>query len=171
MTARVEIDWEDIERGDSIRVENKRRRKGLAFSVEYVASYDGFNWYEDSGYGHTYYLLERPTPAVELPDVPTLGWLSVENAEPILGRWRSYEPNFRRDDGTEYKCALQDERDIERDRVTGFAEAVVVPLAVLDKLRSEHADRTLPNHDCDKSNHVMMPTCAFLTAVDNASTR
>ena len=119
----------------------------------------GADAYELAVKGHT-----CPKPAVELPSVPTLGWLSDGHDEPILGHWRSYEPNFRRDDGEEYKSVLQDERDINRDRVTAFTEAVAVPKSALETL--------LGNVDCSGPLSCLQEHLdAFLDAIDDASTR
>ena len=161
--SRVEIEPSEIRKGDTVRVEFPAGTINTA--VEYIADRDNRS-YDAFMSGSKHYLLDRPKPAVTLPSVPTLGWLSVCDAEPMLGRWRSYEPNFRRDDGREYKSVLQDERDIERHRVTAFTEAVAVPKAALDELRAQVGREYRLKFD--------MPISLvydFLTAVDNASTR
>lgn len=168
MSAYVEIEPSEIRKGDTVRVEFPAGTINTA--VEYIADRDNRS-YDAFMSGSKHYLLDRPKPAVTLPSVPTLGWLSVCDAEPMLGRWRSYEPNFRRDDGSEYKAVIQDERDIERHRVTAFIEAVAVPKFALAKLWADHADRTSQSHDCGKSYNASQPTCAFLTAAYNASAR
>ena len=166
--SRVEIQHEDIKRGDLVRVENGLRREGVASSIEYVASYDGFNWYEDSGYGHTYYLLDRPTPAVKLPSKPCLGFASWTagpgfmvfipgSGDCVLGQW------VRGDDAVFcFKPLRSTLGSVRRARITAFTEATTVPTEALDLLRRSSLS------DSQTQWHALQ---SFLAAVDNASTR
>ena len=93
-------------------------------------------------------IVDRPKPAVTLPTVPTLGWISC-GATAHLGHVR-LDLNMRGVllDGLYYGAA---------STITAFTPATVIPTKALDELRAwEWLDEA---------------TLTFLAAVDNASTR
>ena len=92
-------------------------------------------------------------PAVELPDVETLGWLTANHYAPSLGVWMVEEdPTFMCRDGS-YRLT---------DQVTAFTPATAVPTDALDALRNG-ADCSGPL-SCAK-DHIR----DFLAAVDAAN--
>lgn len=126
MTEKTPINPTEIREGDTIRWEGIDERRGTRLAIEYIAHHDGDDrsWSDDGG---EYYLLkrfERPTSPV--PNVDTLGYLH-HGGRLILGVWRThdYRPHV---DGVG-RSALQNERDIPVDQVTGFTQAIAVPVA------------------------------------------
>jgi hypothetical protein len=83
----------------------------------------------------TYYLLDRPTPPVELPKEPTLGWATWGSEGNILAVWDLYGPadtsagELRAVDS----CGCRAGGD--PSKVTAFTQAVAVPKSALDELR------------------------------------
>lgn len=67
-----EINPADIREGDLIRKEYDREIANGETALEYRATSDGHG---KGGHG-THFLINRPTPPVELPETPTLGRLS-----------------------------------------------------------------------------------------------
>ena len=102
----------------------------------------------------SYFLLDRPSPPVELPTEPTLGWLTVENTEPMLDVWRAdRQNNPGYDDFGDWAAGHVTAH--RRESVTAFRPAVAVPKAALDKLR--------------KAENVVRGVNDFLAAVDEAT--
>lgn len=66
------IEIADIRKGDLIRFEPKPPVDFIASAIEYVASYDKAAWRDSEDVPSQHYLLDRPTPPVELPTEP--GW-------------------------------------------------------------------------------------------------
>ena len=74
--------------------------------------------------------VDRPKPAVELPTVPTLGWVRGETFDPLLAVWV-------RDDTTNDAPTFRAPAHVlHPDYVTAFTAATAVPTAVLEILRS-----------------------------------
>ena len=124
---RTQIEKNAIRRGDLIRAENTADHD-LAREFRARWDGDGGSWSIPS----TFYLLSRPTPVVELPTEPTLGWVeqTVQAGErPILGVW-----DLRGRDGWLWSNGGL---SCEPDSVTAFTPAVAVPLAALLHLRRQ----------------------------------
>lgn len=77
---------EDVRAGDTIRVEFDDSSDLALSAIEYVSKHDGPRY--ESGH-HS--LLDRPTPAVELPTEPTLGRLTRSDGEEGVGLFSAYE--------------------------------------------------------------------------------
>jgi hypothetical protein len=116
-----------------------------------------FLWDRDNDW----YLLDRPTPPVELPTEPKLGWITqVGMPGRRLGRFSSGTPEHEFEGpivAAERGAAGM--RDINRHfRVTAFTPATAVPTEALDELRRRNAIYT----GFDLVN-------TFLAAVDEAN--
>lgn len=136
------IELADIRRDDLIRVEQEN---GTAH--EYRALKDAHRAY----WGH-HYLLDRPTPPVQLPTEPTLGWVNGDwQSGPRLAVWMVDGPKWIKpvDNKTDEHGATY------APSVAAFTPAVAVPKAALDKLR--------------KAENVVRGVNDFLTAVDEAN--
>ena len=137
--SREEIEYNEILAEDLIRWENA----STEVAHEWRAVYDGDHFVGpvSEGFGK-HYLLDRPKPAVVLPDKPTLGWLSVGDADPRLGHWQQYESAFG---GNDY--AIQSRVEFHDTFVTAFTPATAVPTEALDKLRdyASYLDGNLPS--------------------------
>jgi hypothetical protein len=137
------IELADIRRDDLIRVEQEN---GTAH--EYRALKDAHRAY----WGH-HYLLDRPTPPVQLPTEPTLGWLENVYGARILRRWFRGEGVAEAFDGDRWNFTKE---------VIAFTPAVAVPKAALDELQA--------NHDCSGPLSCLRGHVDdFLAAVDEAN--
>ena len=112
------IDGADVRKGDTIRREYTAHRNHLK-AVEFVA--DGDCHDNDD----VLYLLDRPTPAVELPTVPALGWVEHEEIKARFGSWVA--------SGATLYAVRQ--MDFDAASVTAFTPATAVPTDALDELR------------------------------------
>lgn len=114
-------------------------------------------------------LTQLAAPTVQLPSVPTLGWLAtLPERAPELGVWSAHA--WPRSKPT-YRSALQRERDVDAGLVTGFTPATAVPTEVLDALRAarrkDQSESGLPQ------GYEILCTAVreFLEAVDEAGAR
>lgn len=114
MTARQPIDPADIKPGDLIRWESAFPETAT-LATEFRAGSSG-KGYRAAG---TYYLLDRPAPAVDLPMEPTLGWAN--------GRIGIWQPGG--EDDYLWDCHQ------DANGVTAFTPATAVPTSALEKLR------------------------------------
>lgn len=152
---REPIKPEDIRVGDLVRLECSEPVMGGVTAYEYVAVSDG----QAGGaiLDGEVFLLDRPTPAVDLPVMPTLGWLRTKGHESRLAHWFTLGHGPRRLMKADRPLA-----DRLADDTLGWAEAVAVPREALDDLR----------HGADCSGPT---SCAvghmrtFLAAVDAAN--
>ncbi|KQP83775.1 hypothetical protein [Aeromicrobium sp. Leaf291] len=147
---------EDIREGDLIRWEsedepdraNEYRAKGPVIKVP-----------------GRHYLLDRPTPAVDLPTDEALGWATVRaphwTSDTVLLRHWEVE-------GSHLRCAVAPMYLV--DHITAFTPAVAVPKAALDELRTGWAEayRIGENLD-DLFDNLTAAVRAFLAAVDAAN--
>lgn len=136
------IQPEDIRKGDLIRAEWSKEADA-AYEFRAVRDRDtmgvrrGLDG-ELSGWAgaDSFYLLDRPTPPVELPGQFVLGWIHHED-ERTLGAWRH---DIDVDEGMQpaaYGVVGWDLWDKDTYyNVTAFTEAVAVPKAALDDLRA-----------------------------------
>ena len=151
----------DVRNGDTIRREYAAPTGSLR-AVEFVANV------AIPGDGDALFLLDRPVPAVELPTVPTLGWVTVSHggfqhnpAVAFVGPWQSgphgmlagkYEAGYRTLSGTFSGSEF----------ITAFIPATAVPTNALNVLRKEMKR-------CLSFNHEMSSIEIFLAAVDAAN--
>lgn len=152
MSERRLIDPSEIREGDKVRFE--------------VADTDiAYEWRQN---GHprsehrigTYYLLDRPTPPVELPETPTLGWLTV-HGQTLPGLWARHQYKSILE-GRSTETAIQWERDFPMADITAFAPATAVPTEALDELRQSLAS-------VKESGERREDIGNFLAAVDEAN--
>lgn len=102
----------------------------------------------------------NPIPSVNLPERPTLGWLTDKYGGSALGTWERYESQAQSRAGE--ASALVRERDLPLEDVAEFVEATAVPKAALDELREKHAGGRQPSVvECGVST--------FLVAIDAAN--
>jgi hypothetical protein len=110
-----------------------------------------------------WFLLDRPTPAVDLPTEPTLGWASgrteygVEVSN-LFGSWAQPTDLLNRTGHT-----YADDHGLvhlKAREVTAFTPATAVPTEALDRLRAEHS------HD---QPGACPDVIDFLAAVDAAN--
>lgn len=135
---------EDIRKGDLIRVE----RDG-----DNASEYRAYMNSQTSGWGR-YYLLDRPTPPVELPEQGLhLGWLTHDGHTDLL--MFNFWANRSRIEDASYGS-------ITRESVEGWVPAVAVPKSALDEWRAFHNPRGA-KHDRGCRG------CRFLAAVDEAN--
>jgi len=122
------IEITDIRKGDTILREwmgttltmtVHQLQKHLAYSAE------GYCMGLDDSDDVQFYLLDRPEPAVELPNVPTLGWVEHEEIKAQFGSWVA--------SGATLYAVRQ--MDFDAASVTAFAPATAVPNDALDALR------------------------------------
>ncbi len=156
------IEPADIRKGDLIRWEQEPSLVS-EYAIEYRATEDG---YFQSVTGQ-HYLLDRPTPPVELPTEPTYGvleWTAGPNtANPgesrrVAATWKlsPYVSGYYRPEGRPTQIhAVDFGMYIPLGRVTAFTPAVAVPMAALNKLR--------------KAENVVRGVNDFLAAVDEAN--
>lgn len=162
MTEKTTIDPSEIREGDTIRWEGLDHQDRTRLAIEYIAHHDGDHrgWLEDGG---EYYLLkrfERPTSPV--PDVETLGYVHL-GGRLILGVWRTHDYRPRMDGVG--RSAIQWERDIPVDQVTGFTPAIAIPDLDEERLQ-ELADVFRAEwHAADERGEAGERTEAALTAV------
>lgn len=149
------IEPSEIRKGDLIRGENTIDTE---MACEFRAAWDGHvgGWSIPA----TYYLLNRPTPPVELPTEPTLGWLTwyVGEESSGLGIYRTALSTYHRMGNGE----ITDEAAAGcwgASDVTAFVPATAVPTAALDNFRQQRDTRNLTNGDID----------TFLAVVDEAN--
>ena len=135
----------DIRLNDTVRVEFPPGSTNTA--VEFIADSVGFNHAAFLS-GSTYYLLDRPKPAVELPTEPTLGWLETKYAARILQVWFAQG---------RYAAASNNNRWNLETEVTAFTPATAIPTEALDTLRANAVLCSIPN------------VAKFLAAVDAAN--
>lgn len=125
---------------------------------EWRAEVEGISPYQARAGQH--YLLDRPKPAVELPTIPSLGWVTTDlgfrdgATLAFVGQWKKGSDAMTADYGHGYRriSGLYG----GRENVTAFTPATAVPTEALDELRAEWP---YP----DGAVH------AFLTAVDAAN--
>lgn len=130
---------QDIRAGDKIRVEWVTTTKGLPAALEYVAPHSGTAMKKrmsDAEYGSArHFLLDRPNPADELPNEPTLGrltWYAGEESSG-LGIYKSrvgifhVVPGGLTDEAGAGMWPLAD--------ILAFRPLVAVPAKALDRLR------------------------------------
>lgn len=106
----------------------------------------------------SYFLLDRPTPPVELPTEPTLGWLENVYGARILKHWFRGEGVAEAFDGDRWNFTKE---------VIGFTPAVAVPEAALDELRGVLAECSGKVED--EWPHMPRAVERFLAAVDEAN--
>lgn len=156
------IEPSDIKAGDTIE-----RHWRVTVTTMPVARVKGSLAYSPEDYcmgldttdGESFYLLDRPTPPVELPEVATWGWLTYRDtdypsANPTveLGEWKS-----RRDRVT--VLDVHGSTSVPSAWVTAFTPATAIPTEALDELRHRHETRHLLIGDLN----------AFFAAVDKAN--
>lgn len=143
------IEPADIRKGDLIRWEQEPSLVS-EYAIEYRATEDG---YFQSVTGQ-HYLLDRPTPPVELPTEPTLGWLN--DAPYLLAVWYPREVL-----GTAGVAQIE-QTPFSADHIRAFTPAAAVPKAALDELQA--------NHDCSGPLSCLRGHVDdFLAAVDEAN--
>lgn len=148
---RTPIEPSEIRKGDLIRCEWPDDN-----SREYRASRDGDN----NIYGGTsrFFLLDRPTPAIELPVQPSLGWLTWRDGMAVsdateLGLWRTFHSP------TTIACG---DTSVPQSIVTAFTPATAVPTEALTRLRNQKGRDGL-------GATTTQALADFLTAVDRES--
>lgn len=149
----------EIRQGDLIRWEagDNLPYPGYA-AVEITADRDGMGM---SNVGQ-HYLLDRPTPPVQLPEKPTLGWVTSPSRGGVdLDFWRYRGPGDRAGEGA--WAGIDPDgtpRGYGMKNITAFVPATAVPAEALDELRNAAAEWSLldPNSIVGK----------FLAAVDAA---
>lgn len=124
------IEVREIRKGDLIRWEGEH---GNTIAHEYRATAAGHKWSPADG---TYFLLDRPTPPVELPKTPQLGWLGVTDdgtferkPASVLGIWQ--DRRYSINGGVSGTWS--------HEFVTAFEPATAVPTEALDDLRRYRA--------------------------------
>jgi hypothetical protein len=143
------IEPADIRKGDLIRWEQEPSLIS-EYAIEYRATEDG---YFQSVTGQ-HYLLDRPSPPVELPTEPTLGWLENVYGARILKHWFRGEGVAEAFDGDRWNFTKE---------VIAFTPAVGVPKVALDELRGALLVY-LPT-----AEDVISEVADFLAAVDEAN--
>lgn len=139
----------EIRKGDLVRFES-----GLN---EYASEWRAEGALLQRRASGTYFLLDRPEPAVELPTEPTLGWVAFEDGYHWCGLVSDIEPGDREFEGRRLDTGYYSER-WHATKVTAFTPATAVPTAALDELRRRaqvYGDGS--------------PTSDFLAAVDKAN--
>ena len=150
------IEASEIRKGDMVRAERLPAEDGLPLAIEYHATYAGdsrFNIEDDP----RYFLLDRPTPPVELPTEPTLGWLN--NSPHLLAIWKDCSEGAVRP-----PCVrpVSVPTPFDDGHITAFTPAVAVPKAALEELQA--------NHDCSGPLSCLRGHVDdFLAAVDEAN--
>lgn len=160
------IDWTDIRKGDSIREERIRTEADFTgyAAVEYVANFD-----RHMGLSHsTYYLLDRPKPAVVVPEKPTLGWVTTPYLDAaVIGSFGAFDRELTR---PRRRVEYIDGDWTPATYVTAFREGVLVPKDALDELRKIHdADGDTTDADGMTPFQWWEEVGTFLTAVDEAT--
>jgi hypothetical protein len=163
------IEPSDIRKGDLIRIEGRTTadvdRGETAHEYRAIADNDRDGW----SAGHfNWYLLDRPKPAVELPETPTLGWLTRpvgdSGSKTQLGYFHASEDVCGGADEVDSSGAYSD----TFVKVSAFLRATAVPTeewrALLAHHDQYHADREFCVPDDD-------PLCSLLAAVDKAGER
>jgi hypothetical protein len=153
------IEASEIRKGDLIRDESPSGLTPHRRALEYVALRDGHVY--SAGFG-PFYLLDRPTPTVELPSEPTLGWLDSTGNDHALGIWRPLAltggPGLDNHYGDGHRALLPE--------ITAFTPATAVPADSLDELRKIHLAREgCGEIKCGSHKDV----ARFLEAVDKAA--
>lgn len=139
MTEKTLITPDQIQAGDLIRFEWDEPAEGDPVygshaqwaASEYRATKDGSTggFQLDDG---KYYLIHRPVrPESPVQTTDTLGWLH-RGGELLLGVWRTHDYKFTLDDVG--RAAIQWEREIPVDQVTGFTPAIAVPAELSEDL-------------------------------------
>ncbi len=143
------IEPADIRKGDLIRWEQEPSLIS-EYAIEYRATEPG---YFQSVTGQHYLIDRRPSPPVELPTEPTLGWLENVYGARILKHWFRGEGVAEAFDGDRWNFTKE---------VIAFTPAVAVPKAALDELQA--------NHDCSGPLSCLRGHVDdFLAAVDEAN--
>lgn len=167
-TDRTPIEPSDIRAGDLIREEYAEpwvpERGDLPRTATEYRATDDLKTLSRAR-ASAYYLLDRPTPAVELPTEPTLGilhWGEGEEVSCSEGRWSV-------ENGVVWEHFANGIRGYSRpvEDVTAFErtyalpdDTTAVPTEALDELRRRHRDR-FPSQGC-------IFALDFLAAVDEA---
>lgn len=119
----------------------------------------------------TYFLINRPTPPVELPTEPAFGWVEHADNRRRLGRFFESAPTHPADgEHVVSEIGSASRKVINRlFRVTAFTPATAVPTESLDALRDAHnaANRTTGWQKDSDIRHDAMLT--FLADVDRAN--
>lgn len=168
------IEPDDIREGDSIRLEWVTSQDGTPMAMEYVAPHSGTAMKKRLSGNElqtaSWFLLDRPSPAVELPTEPTLGWIASKYGGTVLGTWERYTSTRASHAGE--VSALVRERDVPLEYVQSFTPAVAVPKAALDELR----EMWVGDLGCDRQRdwveygaRLFTTTRDFLAAVDAAN--
>lgn len=155
MSASVEIQPWEIRVGDLIRCE---AHAGTTIGDSLTASEwraDGTEEAKAMGGTSTYYLLDRPKPAVVLPTTQTLGWIETIYDTRILQFWSDVNRCAETSNGARW--------NLEKE-VTAFTPATAIPTEALDLLRY----RLKTGAVAQSGTRAVKD---FLAAVDNASTR
>lgn len=154
----------DIREGDLIRFEYADTHGGYMRAMEYVADQSGPNWYVAG----QHYLLDRPTPPVELPIAPTLGYLHWRSGTSgdmrVLASWGTAQkkPSWMGD-----KYVSSDlGHHVQRVSVTGFTPVVAVPTDALADLRGRFRVSAIPG---TYATPMQKAVGRFLDAVDAAN--
>jgi len=153
---RTPITPDEIRKGDLIRAEKTDERPGSVRAAEYLADKDGQDWWS----GANHFLLDHPTPPVELPTEPTHGWATVRDEESPTGRcsvlsaWRVKGEVL---DGGVVGTWM-------REDVIAFVAATSVPTDALDALRRETVTNSIGGATLDSES-----VGKFLAAVDSAN--
>lgn len=162
----TEIDPAEIRRGDTIRCEYASTARTGFDAVEYVATKDGTG---KSTVVATYYLIDRPTPPIELPTKPTLGWARVENGVRAVGIWSTYTHRYNLSD-QETVYLINPEREFAVSDVVEFIPGTLVPTSALDALRkAERITQTTKGDDTKRNYQRKDAILAFLADVDSAN--
>ena len=141
------IEPADIRAGDLIRCEWKESDA----AEEWRSPVDAGSTWDPANVDH--FLLDRPSPPVELPTEPTLGWLENVYGARILKHWFRGEGVAEAFDGDRWNFTKE---------VIAFTPAVAVPKAALDELQA--------NHDCSGPLSCLRGHVDdFLAAVDEAN--
>jgi len=145
----------DIRKDDLIRWEADANYGGQNRAIEYRACKDG----DQTFAAGQYYLLDRPTPAVELPTEPTLGWVAWEERGFFGGARRRAFGTWRADSDV-VRDLDQHGRAVRADSVTAFTPAIAVPRDAYEALASTSTS------DLDALRRAVH---AFLDATDKAN--
>ena len=156
------IEVADIRAGDLIRWEGE-----CDSAREWRSASNATPWSTEAG---QHYLLDRPEPAVELPTVPTLGWVTVSHdgfqhnpAVAFVGPWQSGSDGMLAG-GYETGCRTLSGTFSGSEFITAFTPATAVPTEALDALRADGL-----TDGCCVGCHLHAAVRTFLAAVDAAN--
>lgn len=151
---------EDIREGDLIRREPTPTGGSSLRAVEYVAVRDGYtHGLRDSSDTDIFFLLDRPTPAVDLPTSPSLGTLVWREESAVRDAMETALWGLtRRGDRVESESSSVPVRLVTQfiPILTHEADEVAVPKAALDELRAAEI-------------HAWVAIATFIAAVDAAN--